>query len=95
MHYQEELDKIFADRELWKHRTLRTVLDPFCTEYKYTSLSQKIEILKKCIDNDLDLQELVDSYKDFYYNENKNEVPKSVELGLINLISEIFKNKNI
>ena len=59
MHYQEKLDKIFADGDIWKHRTFRTVLNPFGEEYKYTSLEEKVEIVKKCIDNNLDLQQIV------------------------------------
>jgi hypothetical protein len=47
MHYQEKLDSIFGKGSLWRHRTLRTVFDPFSSEYDNTSIDEKLEILKK------------------------------------------------
>ena len=46
MNYQQQLDKIFGKGSLWKHRTLRTVFDPFSSEYDNTTIDKKLEILK-------------------------------------------------
>lgn len=55
MHYQEKIDKIFANGSLWKHRTFRTVLDPFSSEYDQTSMEQKIDYVFRCAKNGLSL----------------------------------------
>lgn len=82
MHYQEQLDKIFGKGSLWKHRTLRTVFDPYSTEYDNTTIARKLEILKTIKDNNIDFSELIDDYKKFYSEENKANVLKSLEEGL-------------
>lgn len=85
MHYQEKLDRIFANGSLWKHRTFRTVLDPYSSEYDETLMEQKVEYVKKCTKNGLPLDELIEGYKDFYREENKPNVLASLEDGLIRL----------
>ena len=85
MHYQQELDKIFANGDLWKHRTFRTVFDPNSSEYNRTTMSQKFEIMNKCILNNLNLSELVNGYKQFYKEENKPHVIDTLEDGLIRI----------
>lgn len=82
MHYQQQLDKIFGKGSLWKHRTLRTVFDPFSSEYDNTTIDKKLEILKTIKDNDIDFDVLIQEYKDFYLEENKPNVIKSLEEGL-------------
>jgi hypothetical protein len=93
MHYQEKLDNIFAKGSLWQHRTFRTVFDPYSSEYDDTSMEKKVEYLRKCNDNDLKLSELVDGYKEFYLEENKPNVIKSLEDGLIRLTTKILDEK--
>lgn len=82
MHYQEQLDKIFGKGSLWKHRTLRTVFDPFSSEYDNTTIDKKLEILKTIKENNIDFSELIHNYKKFYLEENKPNVIKSLEDGL-------------
>lgn len=91
MHYQDKLDNIFAKGSLWKHRTLRTVFDPFSSEYDETTINEKLEILKKIKDNKIELSELIDDYKEFYSEENKPNVIKSVEYGLRILLVNAIK----
>ncbi len=90
MHYQKKIDKIFAKGDLWEHRTLRTLFDPYSSEYNRTSMERKIEILKVILENDINLSALILEYKDFYLGENKQDVVNAVEDGLINLISSIL-----
>lgn len=91
MHYQEKLDKIFSKGGLWKHRTLRTVFDPYSSEWDDTTINKKIEILKLINENEIDLMELIDEYKLFYLDENKPHVIKSVEEGLKILLSKAIE----
>lgn len=91
MHYQDKLDNIFAKGSLWKHRTLRTIFDPFSSEYDETTINEKLEILKKIKDNEIELSELIDDYKEFYLEENKPNVIKSVEYGLRILLVNALK----
>ena len=86
-HYQERLDNIFAKGNLWKHRTLRTVFDPFSSEYDKTTVLEKLEILKKIKANNIEITDLIMDYKAFYLEENKNHVVQSVEDGLIILLA--------
>lgn len=87
MHYQEKLDKIFADGNVWKHRTLRTVFDPYSTEYEQTTLQEKVDILKKIKANNIEFQVIINQYKKFYIDENKRYVAEEVEGALIILLS--------
>lgn len=91
MHYQQQLDKIFGKGSLWKHRTLRTVFDPFSSEYDNTTIDKKLEILKTIKDNDIDFDVLIQEYKDFYLEENKPNVIKSLEEGLRILLVNSLK----
>ncbi|HAF28398.1 MAG TPA: hypothetical protein DCG75_05055 [Bacteroidales bacterium] len=91
MHYQEKLDNIFAEGSLWQHRTLRTIFDPFSSEYDETTIDEKIEILKKIKNNKIELSELIDDYKEFYLEENKPNVINSVEYGLRILLVNALK----
>ncbi len=91
MHYQQQLDKIFGKGSLWKHRTLRTVFDPFSSEYDNTTIDKKLEILKTIKDNDIDFDVLIQEYKDFYLEENKPNVIKSLEDGLRILLVNSLK----
>lgn len=82
MHYQQKIDKIFGKGSLWKHRTLRTLFDPYSSEYNQTTMDKKLEILKKIKDNGIDLSELLNDYKEFYTEENKIHVVDVADEGL-------------
>jgi len=88
MHYQEKLDKIFGKGSLWKHRTLRTLFDPYSSEYENTTMDRKVEIIKIIIENDISLKKLILEYKEFYRKENKLNVVAAVEDGLTNLLAK-------
>jgi len=91
MHYQEELDEIFQKGNLWNHRTLRTIFDPFSSEWNETSIEEKLGILKTIQENGIDIQSLIIQYKRFYNEENKPHVSKSVEDGLRILLINSLK----
>ena len=93
MHYQQKMDNIFAKGSIWKHRTLRTLFDPFSSEYEQTTLDKKVEILKVIIENNLNLTSIIKEYKQFYLEENKQHVVNSVEDGLTNLLSRTLVDR--
>lgn len=93
MHYQQKIDKIFGKGSLWKHRTLRTLFDPYSGEYNQTSMDKKIEILNTIRENKIDLNELLDEYKEFYIEEDKPHVVDVADGGLELLISEETKRR--
>jgi len=82
MHYQEKIDKIFGKGSLWKHRTLRTLFDPYSSEYDQTTMDKKLEILNTIKENGIDLNELIIDYKNFYREENKTHVVDIADEGL-------------
>lgn len=91
MHYQEKIDKIFGKGSIWKHRTLRTLFDPFSSEYNQTTMEKKVEILQTIRENKIDLNELIDDYKEFYTEENKIHVVDVADEGLKILLKEETK----
>jgi len=91
MHYQQKLDKIFGKGSLWKHRTLRTLFDPNSSEYNQTTMDKKLEILNTIRGNKIDLNELLDEYKEFYKEENKIHVVDVADEGLEILLKEETK----
>ncbi len=91
MHYQEKIDKIFGKGSLWKHRTLRTLFDPYSSEYKQTTMEKKLEILNTINENKIDLNELIDDYKEFYTEENKIHVVDVADEGLAILLKQLAK----
>ena len=93
MHYQQKIDKIFGKGSLWKHRTLRTLFDPFSSEYEQTTMDKKIETLQTIVDNKISLTGLIQAYKDFYHEENKPNVVDAVEVGLTNLLVKTLTTK--
>lgn len=90
MHYQEKLDHIFANGDHWKHRTLRTVFDVGSHEHAQTSKKEKLDILKKCVENDLNLHRLIDDYMTFYEKQNP-EANSSIQFATIDLLTEALK----
>lgn len=91
MHYQEKIDKIFGKGSLWKHRTLRTLFDPYSSEYNQTTMDKKLEIMKTIKENEIDLTELLNDYKEFYTEENKIHVVDVADEGLEILLKEKTK----
>ena len=91
MHYQQKIDKIFGNGSLWKHRTLRTLFDPNSSEYNQTTMEKKLEILQTIKDNNIDLSELLNEYKEFYTEENKIHVVDVADEGLEKLLKEKMK----
>ena len=89
--YQEIVDEIFGD--FYKHRTLRTVFDPYSSEWNDTNIDEKVRILKKILDSKkITLKELIDSYKWFYTEtlSNKSHVIDSLEESLVILLQKVF-----
>jgi len=91
-HYQEIVDEIFGSK--YKHRTLRTLFDPYSTEWKETTIEEKYQILKRILDSKkISLWELILRYKVFYTVElsNKKHVIDSLEEGLAVLLQRAME----
>ncbi len=89
MNYHSRLDKLFSKGEMWNHRTLRTIFDPFAAEWSNTTIDKKLEILEKMIDSGYSLIDWIREYNEFYAVDlNKLHVPLSVPDAL-----EIFYNR--
>ncbi len=85
-YYERRLDKIFGKGSMWTHRTFRTVLDPFSSEWNKTGYDKKLEILEKIIDAEEDLEMLISDYKDRYDEQNRKDISSSAEIALIKLL---------
>lgn len=91
MHLHERLDKIFNNGNLWKHRTLRTVFDPYSAEWNETNIETKINILRKIIADGENLEFVIAEYKHFYKKElNKSHVSDDNCNGLVRLIEHLL-----
>lgn len=89
-HYEERLDKIFGKGSLWKHRSFRTVLDPYSSEWNQTTMQQKIEILKKLKLNNESLEILISDYEDRYLEQNRKDIAISAKDALIKIVNSIL-----
>lgn len=87
--YQNLVDELYGPN--YKHRTLRTVFDPYSTEWAETTIDEKVNILKKVLSSKrIKLHELILSYKKFYTDSltNKKHVVDSVENALTILLEK-------
>lgn len=84
--YEARLDKIFANGSIWKHRTFRTILDPFSSEWNGTDYNKKIEILQKVVSSGENLEVLISEYKERYDEQNRKDISSSVESALTKLL---------
>ncbi len=89
--YEARLDKIFGNGSMWKHRSFRTILDPFSHEWSYTNYKEKIEILEKLVASGEPLLSLILAYKLRYYEQNRDDIATSVEFALIQILQYQLK----
>lgn len=80
--YEDDMDKLFSKGSFWKHRTLRTVFDPYSSEWDSTNYAQKIEILEKIINSGHDLQGVILQYKARYMAQGRKDITSNVENAL-------------
>ena len=86
-YYEARLDRIFGKGSLWKHRTFRTIFDPFSSEWDKTTFDQKIEILGTIIDRGERLEVLIADYKERYNEQNRKDISNVVEIALTKLLT--------
>lgn len=98
--YQQYLDELFNGGRLWRHRTLRTVLDEYSTEWQATTVKQKIEILTSIYNEESDalnyfsLYNVIRDYRIFYLEEKKPHVADSI-LPTLNYLLQFIKKKEL
>lgn len=85
-YYESRLDRIFGNRPNWTHRTFRTILDPYSSEWNDTTMEKKIEILEKVIASGESLDGLIRDYKERYDDQNRKDISSVVEEALITLL---------
>jgi len=73
--------------------TLRDCFDTGCSEYNDTTIDEKIQTLKKIIDNGISLQSVLIDYCEFYRRQNKPYVARDLHIGLKTLINHLLRNK--
>lgn len=86
INYETRLDRIFAKGYLWEHRTFRTILDPFSSEWNETTFDKKIEILEKVVQSGTNLKFIIEDYKRCYIEQNRRDIAVSIEDALIYLL---------
>ena len=84
--YEARIDKVFGRGSMWKHRTFRTIFDPFSSEWNMTDYNKKIEILEKVIESGENLEDLISDYKERYDEQNRKDISLSVESALAKLL---------
>lgn len=88
-YYERRLDKLFGKGTIWRHRTFRTVLDPYSTEWTLTSIEKKLNYLELLINSGEDLAQFINEYEIRYLEQNRSDIAGSVKDALIIL----FLNK--
>jgi hypothetical protein len=93
--YEDRIDRIFAfsDKDIWEHRTLRTVFDPSSSEWSDTALSEKIDILRKIVESEENLSVLVLEYRERYLEQGRKDISDSVTQGLAEILEYTLKTK--
>lgn len=89
--YESRMDKIFANQSTWKHRTLRTIFDPFSHEWTQTTPEEKVEIITTLELKGESLFKLIHDYKKRYKENQREDISNSVEQALIELLSYAVK----
>ena len=84
--YEARLDKIFGKGLMWNHRTFRTILDPYSSEWNETNFNKKLEILKTVVQSGEDLEILISDYKERYNEQNRKDITSCVESALTQLL---------
>jgi hypothetical protein len=91
-HYEDRLDRIFGEGNLWKHRTFRTVFDPYSHEWYHTSIDEKVRILKRFLSSGEQLSSLIGDYKDRYESQNRRDISAAVEDALTVIMQYQLQN---
>jgi hypothetical protein len=90
INYCEIVDRAMG-YEMYRHRTLRTCLDPGSSEWNDTTMKEKVEILKK-VAAIRDLQSIFRLYKKEYIEIGKPHVAMGLEEGMAELLKYFLKD---
>ena len=84
--YEVRMDSLFGNGSMWRHRTLRTLFDPYSQEWKSTDLGQKIQMLKSITSSGESLLSLIYQFKDKYDQKDRRDISSSVDLALATIL---------
>jgi hypothetical protein len=93
--YEERMDDLFGEGSMWRHRTLRTLFDPYSQEWKGTDFGQKIQMLKTITSSGESLPGLVSQFKDRYDGNGRSDVSSSVEFALATMLEHQLANRDV
>lgn len=91
MHLHERNDLLFNMGNLWCHRTLRTVFDPYCAEWDDTDMTEKIFILQKLLNHGEDLEMIFEEFKNYYRHSTKPYVANDAHKGLARIAQALLE----
>lgn len=91
--YEDEMDRLFSKRSNWKHRTLRTVFDPYSHEWGQTNYAEKIQILEKIVNSKMGLQFIILKYKLRYIKQGRKDISSNLENALWMLLEYQLASK--
>jgi len=93
-HLHERMDEIFSKGNPWPHRTLRTLFDPYSSEWAETTMEKKVSIIRKIQEAGENLEIIALEYKQFYTKElNKPDVAKDFDKGLIQILEYLLLHR--
>ena len=96
MHLHERMDKIFNNGSMWPHRSLRTVFDPYSSEWNETKMDKKIAILKKIVESGENLEFVIEEYKEYYTVDcKKPHVAKDALKGVVAIMELLLVENKI
>ena len=85
MHLHERMDTLF-NASPWKHRTLRTIFDPFSAEWNDTGLEEKVTILRTILLSGERLEGILFQYKQYYLDQGREDIARDTESALVYLL---------
>ena len=89
--YEARMDNLFGNGSIWRHRTLRTLFDPYSEEWKNTDLDEKVQILRSITASEESFLGLIYQFKDRYEENGRIDISSSVEVSLAMIIEYQLK----
>ena len=92
--YEARMDNLFGNGSIWRHRTLRTLFDPYSEEWKNTDLNEKVQILRSITESEESFPGLIYQFKDRYEENGRIDISSSVEVALVTILEYQLKSQH-